>query len=86
MEENLKLVIFAHTPIMSTHLLAFIVGEFDYVEHREMPIVLLFVLIWVYTSIGKREHGWFALDLRNSIDITWLYMYRVDLLYISSPI
>ena len=30
--DNVKAVVFNTTPVMSTYLLAFIVGEFDYVE------------------------------------------------------
>ena len=29
---------FARTPIMSTYLLAFVVGEFDYVEQRDTNV------------------------------------------------
>ena len=60
MEGNLKCVTFARTPIMSTYLLAFIVGEFDYVEQRDANGVL----VRVYTPVGKREQGRFALDVR----------------------
>ena len=60
MEENLKRVTFARTPIMSTYLLAFIIGEFDYVEQRDTNGVL----VRVYTPVGKREQGRFALDVR----------------------
>jgi len=47
------------TPIMSTYLLAFVVGEFDYVEAREKNNVL----IRVYTPVGKKAQGEFALDV-----------------------
>ena len=60
MEGNLKCVTFARTPIMSTYLLAFIVGEFDYVEQKDANGVL----VRVYTPVGKREQGRFALDVR----------------------
>ena len=36
------------TPIMSTYLVAFVVGEFDYVEARDRNNVL----IRVYTPVG----------------------------------
>lgn len=54
-----KILKFAQTPIMSTYLLAFIVGEFDFVEQktsRGMPVR-------VYTPTGKSEQGRFALDV-----------------------
>lgn len=59
MEGNLKRVTFACTPIMSTYLLAFIVGEFDYVEQRDTNGVL----VRVYTPVGKKQQGQFALDV-----------------------
>ena len=44
---------------MSTYLLAFIVGEFDYVEGRDANGVL----IRVYTPMTKSEQGHFALEV-----------------------
>ena len=42
---------------MSTYLVAFVVGEFDYVEERSMDGVL----VRVYTPFGKKEQGRFGL-------------------------
>ena len=56
---GLKIVTFARTPIMSTYLLAFVVGEFDYVENRDKDGVL----IRVYTPLEKSEQGQFALEV-----------------------
>ncbi|KAJ2808878.1 hypothetical protein H4R20_000571 [Coemansia guatemalensis] len=61
---GLKEVSFNTTPVMSTYLLAFIVGEFDYVEDhtsgkhngRQIPCR-------VYTAPGKSESGRFALKV-----------------------
>ncbi len=53
---------FAQTPIMSTYLLAFIVGEFDYVEGKSSDGVL----VRVYTPLGRKEQGDFALEVRVS--------------------
>ena len=50
---------FEKTPIMSTYLLAFIVGEYDYIEAKDSNGVL----IRVYTALGKKELGRFALDV-----------------------
>ena len=61
-EGGLKRVTFARTPIMSTYLLAFIVGEFDYIEEKDSNGVV----VRVYTPVGKAEHGRFALD------VSWL--------------
>ena len=44
---------------MSTYLLAFIVGEFDFVEGKDANGIT----IRVYTPTGKAEHGRFALDV-----------------------
>ncbi|KAK7501330.1 hypothetical protein BaRGS_00007455 [Batillaria attramentaria] len=58
-DANLKVVSFERTPIMSTYLLAFVVGEFDYVEGRDSDGVLM----RVYTPSGKKEQGQFALEV-----------------------
>ncbi|XP_028392975.1 puromycin-sensitive aminopeptidase-like [Dendronephthya gigantea] len=58
-EEDLKIVKFAKTPIMSTYLLAFVVGEFDYVEDRDEDGIL----VRVYTPLEKSEQGKFALEV-----------------------
>ena len=55
---------FARTPIMSTYLLAFVVGEFDYVEQQDANGVL----VRVYTPVGKANQGQFALDVSLSWD------------------
>ena len=55
--DGLKTVRFAPTPVMSTYLLAFIVGEFDWVEEQTQEGVP----IRVYTPVGQREQGRFAL-------------------------
>ena len=44
---------------MSVYLLAFIVGEFDFVEEKDSNGVL----VRVYTPVGKAEQGRFALDV-----------------------
>ena len=51
-------VIFMDSPKMSTYLLAFCVGEFDYIQAQTNHGVL----IKVYTPPGKAESGRFALD------------------------
>ena len=51
---------FAKTPIMSTYLIAFVVGEFDYVEDQTDDGVQ----VRVYTPLGKAEQGTFALEVR----------------------
>merc|ERR1712166_219209 len=49
---------FADTPIMSTYLVAWCVGEFDFIQDQSSRGVV----IRVYTPPGKVEQGRFALD------------------------
>jgi puromycin-sensitive aminopeptidase len=55
---EMKELTFLDTPIMSTYLVAFCVGEFDYVQAQTTHGVL----VRVYTPPGKSETGLFALD------------------------
>lgn len=57
--DGLVAVKFARSPIMSTYLLAYVVGQFDYVEDKDSDGVLL----RVYTALGKQERGQFALEV-----------------------
>ncbi len=50
---------FERTPIMSTYLVAFIIGEFDYVEQ----INDIGTIVRVYTPVGKQKMGSFSLDV-----------------------
>jgi len=58
-DASLKEVKFARTPIMSTYLVAFVVGEFDFVEGKDADDVL----IRVYAAKGKASQGQFALEV-----------------------
>lgn len=49
---------------MSTYLVAFVVGEYDFVETRSSDGVL----IRVYTPVGKAEQGKFALEV-NALEV-----------------
>ncbi|GFN99973.1 puromycin-sensitive aminopeptidase [Plakobranchus ocellatus] len=54
-----KVLHFKVTPLMSTYLTAFVVGEYDYVEDKTpdgMPVR-------VYTPVGQSERGRFALEV-----------------------
>lgn len=53
---------FASTPIMSTYLVAFVIGEYDYVESQSSDGIT----VRVYTPVGKAEQGKFALEVRRS--------------------
>lgn len=59
-DENLVEVKFATTPIMSTYLVAFVIGEYDYVESQSSDGIT----VRVYTPVGKAEQGKFALEVR----------------------
>lgn len=56
-EDGYERVTFAPTPKMSTYLLAFVVGPFEFIEKNvgSRPVR-------VYTTPGKKEQGKFALD------------------------
>ncbi|CAH3113617.1 unnamed protein product [Porites lobata] len=56
---SLKVVKFAKSPSMSTYLVAFVVGEFDFVEGKDVDGVP----IRVYTPMKKAVQGQFALEV-----------------------
>lgn len=53
-----EIVKFSPTPKMSTYLLAFIVGDFEYLESKTKNNVL----VRVFTTLGKKHQAKFALD------------------------
>ncbi|MBI2022577.1 hypothetical protein HYS97_01875, partial [Candidatus Daviesbacteria bacterium] len=57
-ESGYKVVEFEPTPKMSTYLLAFIVGDLEYIEGKTKRGVL----VRVFTTPGKKEQGRFALN------------------------
>ncbi|OGF77731.1 hypothetical protein A3I27_03580 [Candidatus Giovannonibacteria bacterium RIFCSPLOWO2_02_FULL_43_11b] len=58
-ESGYKIVEFAPTPKMSTYLLAFIVGRFDYIETKTKEGIM----VRVFTTPGKKHQAEFALDI-----------------------
>lgn len=44
---------------MSTYLLAFVVGEYDHIEGRDSDGIL----VRVFTPVGKKHLGQFALEV-----------------------
>jgi len=60
-DTSLKVVKFARSPIMSTYLVAFVVGEFDFVEGKDADGVN----IRVYTAKGKASQGQFAVEVSS---------------------
>ncbi|ERN06883.1 hypothetical protein AMTR_s00005p00250950 [Amborella trichopoda] len=55
----LKIVYFEESPIMSTYLVAVVVGLFDYMEGK----TLNGTCVRVYCQVGKTDQGKFALDV-----------------------
>ena len=47
------------SPVMSTYLVAFVVGEYDFVEATDSDGVK----VRVYTPVGKSLQGQFALEV-----------------------
>ncbi|KAF9977206.1 Aminopeptidase 2 mitochondrial [Actinomortierella ambigua] len=71
LENGMQEVTFHKTPIMPTYLLAWTIGDFDYIEaytsgeYNDAPL-----LCRVYTPVGLAEHGRYALDLATkSVEI-----------------
>lgn len=58
-----KVMQFDTTPIMSTYLVAVVVGEYDYVEKTSRDGVL----VRVYTPVGKSKQGLFALEVAAKV-------------------
>lgn len=58
LDSGKKAVSFNRTPVMSTYLIAFIVGEFNYVESN-----LFRIPVRVYTTPGLESQGQFSADL-----------------------
>lgn len=81
-----RVVKFERTPIMSTYLVAFVIGEYDYIETRSKHGVL----VRVYTPLQKSEQGRFALDVAaRSLDFLTDYfqipypLIKLDLIALS---
>ena len=58
-DKTKRVVKFGTSPIMSTYLLAFVIGEYDHIEKltkRGIPVR-------TYTAPGKTERGQFSLDV-----------------------
>jgi puromycin-sensitive aminopeptidase len=48
---------------MSTYLVVYVVGEYDYLETKDSNDVS----IRVYTPVGKSEHGRYALEIASKV-------------------
>ena len=58
-DQTKRVLKFATTPIMSTYLLAYVIGEYEYIERRSKRGIP----VRMYTPLGKTEQGEFALDV-----------------------
>ncbi|VVU94544.1 Peptidase family M1 domain [seawater metagenome] len=75
---DIKTLTYADTPIMSTYLLAFYVGKVDYVEKIEKLESGKEILVKVYTPIGQKEQGVFALDLCGKVLKYFSEFFKID--------
>ena len=58
-DSSKRMIKFATTPIMSTYSLAYVIGEYEYIEKRSKNGVA----IRVYTAPGKTVQGKFSLKM-----------------------
>ena len=58
LDAGFKSIMFARTPIMSTYLMAFVVGDLSYIEQEAVNNTT----VGVWTTRGKEEQGRFALE------------------------
>ena len=56
--------------IRSTYLVAFVVGEFDFVE----GVTKEGVKVRVYTPLGKADQGKFALDVGGKLFSSFIFL------------
>lgn len=58
---------YADSPVMSSYLLAFIIGEFDYISAFTVPVAGVEgsgrVELRIYTPVGQTKQGEFAMDV-----------------------
>jgi len=73
-EGTLKKFRFERTPIMSTYLLAFVIGEYDYLEDKDKNGVI----IRCYTPLGKKELGRFALEVAVKTLPFYVDYFKID--------
>ena len=61
-----KVITYERTPLMSTYLLAYVIGEYEFVEGHSSTGVL----VRLYTPVGKTSQGTYGLDVAvKSLDL-----------------
>ncbi|KAL3276182.1 hypothetical protein HHI36_020900 [Cryptolaemus montrouzieri] len=65
--------VFDKSPIMSTYLVAAVVGEYDFIEDKSADGVL----VRVYTPKGKKEQGRFALEVATKVLPYYKYYFNI---------
>ncbi|CAD6215605.1 GSCOCG00000417001-RA-CDS [Cotesia congregata] len=60
---DLEVIKFEKTPVMSTYLVAVVIGEFDYLEDKTVDGTV----VRVYTPKSKQEQGRFALEVATKV-------------------
>ncbi|KAI9813916.1 MAG: hypothetical protein M1832_006063 [Thelocarpon impressellum] len=77
--KGLKVVSFDRTPVMSTYLLAWAFGDFEYVEHfTERRYNGKALPVRVYTTRGLQEQGRFALQNAHQVIDYFSDIFRID--------
>ena len=70
LKEGFRVVEFERTPLMSTYLLAWAIGDFEYIEHIATRADVSSYPIRVYTTRGLAKHGKFGLEVAiKSLDL-----------------
>lgn len=78
-EQGLKVVAFQRTPVMSTYLLAWAIGDFEYVEdftkrrYNGKPLP-----VRVYTTRGLKDQGRFALENCHQVVDYFSEIFKID--------
>lgn len=78
-KDDLKIVSFERSPKMSTYLLAWAFGDFEYVEdHTRRKYNGKNLPVRVYTTRGLKEQGRFALENAHKVVDLFSEVFRID--------
>ncbi|MCL4126532.1 UNVERIFIED_CONTAM: hypothetical protein GTU68_005811 [Idotea baltica] len=73
-DSSLQVLTFARTPVMSSYLLAVVVGEYDHVEE----VLAGGVVVRIYTPVGKKDQGLFALEVAAKVLPYYKEYFQID--------